>query len=537
MVKNENNSNPLVLSRGKALRIFEKPNKNMFSNWWGYLWGPGLVALATILGLLEIRLFSSVNMMLFYLLCVVFTAVYWGLGPAFLVSFLSIGTQDYFFMSPYMSFGPPNFQDILSLLVLMVVSVITSYLAFRLRRKTEEAKRRELEAATLYAISRDLSTSTELESCIHTIIQRAKIIFGYNAILFLPNPENRGLLKPYSDNPNFRVDNQELSEATWSFQNSHEAGRNTANFINAKDRYFPLVTARGPVGVMALWNDGAELSLSDEQVKLLKTFSDLIAVTIENIHLAEQARHVEVLKTSEKLQSALLNSISHDLRTPLASVIGVLSSLQEEGMGLNEANKINLVQVAREEADRLNHLIGNLLDMSRIEGGAVRITRQSSDVADLIGVALEQLQSLSANHRIEINISTELPFVSVDFSLIVQVLVNILDNAAKYSPPGSIIDITGSQKGKEIEIEVADRGIGIPSQDLQHVFNKFYRVQRPGGVAGTGLGLAICKGFVEAHGGHIIAENRLGGGTIIRMTLPVAEPITSKEEGKVNATK
>jgi two-component system sensor histidine kinase KdpD len=248
-------------------------------------------------------------------------------------------------------------------------------------------------------------------------------------------------------------------------------------------------------------------------------------VAIERTQLAEEARNAQILAATEKLQTALLNSISHDLRTPLVSIIGVLSSLQEEGMGLDDTARVNLIQVATEEAERLNHLIANLLDVSRIEAGAMRISRQPSDVQDIVGVALERLGSPSGKRPIKVNIPAEPPFVSVDFGLMVQALVNVLDNALKYSPPDSPIDISGRQVDRQVEIQVADRGIGIPPEDLQRVFDKFYRVHRPDNVTGTGLGLSISKGIVEAHGGRIVAENRPGGGTIIRLTLPVSETI------------
>ncbi len=184
----------------------------------------------------------------------------------------------------------------------------------------------------------------------------------------------------------------------------------------------------------------------------------------------------------------------------------------------------SLIGVAREEAERLNHLIANLLDVSRIEAGAIRISQQPSEVPDLIGAALEQLGGRASTRPIKIDVPTELPFVSVDFGLIVQTLVNILDNALKYSPPGSPIEIRGQRVDQEVQIEVADHGVGIPPQDLTRVFDKFYRIQYPDNVSGTGLGLSICKGIVEAHGGRIAAENRPGGGTIIRLILPVSEP-------------
>jgi two-component system sensor histidine kinase KdpD len=254
-------------------------------------------------------------------------------------------------------------------------------------------------------------------------------------------------------------------------------------------------------------------------------------VAIERNEFAEKARSAEILETTDKLQTALLNSISHDLRTPLVSVIGVLSSLQEEGMNLDDSARRNLIQVAREEAERLNHLITNLLDVTRLEAGALKVSRQPCDVEDIAGAALEQSGGRSDNRPIRTDLPKELPFVCVDFGLTVQVLVNILENAFKYSPPDSPVEITGRQVGQQVEIEVADRGAGIPPEDLVRVFDKFYRVQRPDNVAGTGLGLAICKGLVESQGGRIAAENRPGGGTIVKLSLPVAEA-TSEDRGQ-----
>jgi two-component system sensor histidine kinase KdpD len=267
----------------------------------------------------------------------------------------------------------------------------------------------------------------------------------------------------------------------------------------------------------------ASRGLTIEQERLLEAYADLAAVALESILLGEEARNAQVLRDTEKLQAALINAVSHDLRTPLVSIIGALSSLQEKGMKLDNAARKNLIGVAREEAERLNHLITNLLDVSRIDAGAIRISRQPSEVQDLVGTALEQMGDRARARPIKIDIPTELPLVSVDFGLIVQTLVNVLDNALKYSPVDSPIDIKGRKVGHEVHIEVADHGVGIPPQDLLHVFDKFYRIRRPDNVAGTGLGLSICKGIIEAHGGRIAAENRRGGGTIIRLMLPVAE--------------
>ncbi len=243
----------------------------------------------------------------------------------------------------------------------------------------------------------------------------------------------------------------------------------------------------------------------------MEAYIDLAAVAIERMLLVDELQRIQAVKTTEKLQAALLSAISHDLRTPLVSVIGVLSTLQDNEMGLDDAAKVNLIQVAREEADRLNRLITNLLDESRIESGAIVLSRQPSEVQDLVGAALEQLGNRAVSRIFKIEMPEEVFFISVDYGLIVQTLVNILDNALKYSPQDEAIEIRSTILDNEIQIEIADRGIGIPKGELLHVFDKFYRVKRPDTRTGTGLGLSISKGIVEAHGGRISAENRREG--------------------------
>jgi two-component system sensor histidine kinase KdpD len=230
---------------------------------------------------------------------------------------------------------------------------------------------------------------------------------------------------------------------------------------------------------------------------------------------------------TEALQGALLNSVSHDLRTPLVSITGALTSLEEDGAGLDEASQRELISMAREEAERLNRLVGNLLDMTRIEAGALKLTREPIDVQELISVALERLGGRLHDRAVTVDAPSML--APVDVVLIVQVLVNLLDNALKYSQPGTPIAIQARMADGALEIAVLDRGLGVPEEDLERIFDKFYRVHRPAAVSGTGLGLAICKGIIEAHGGRIWARNRPGGGTIITLALPL-QPTTPRAE-------
>jgi two-component system sensor histidine kinase KdpD len=229
------------------------------------------------------------------------------------------------------------------------------------------------------------------------------------------------------------------------------------------------------------------------------------------------------LQATEKLQTALLNSISHDLRTPLVSITGALSSLRESTLILDQEARSSLLETAYEEAERLNRLVSNLLNMTRLEAGAIHLRREPCDIQDAIGAALEQLEERLAKRQVKVNLPPDLSLVAMDFTLFGQALVNLLDNADKYSPADTPIEVNVSQTSDTVIIEVRDRGIGIPPEDLERVFDKFYRVQRPESVSGTGLGLSICKGIVEAHDGTIQASNRPGGGTIITINLPREE--------------
>lgn len=502
----------------------KEPLKRVY-NWRGYLLGLGLVILATMLGHLVREFFAPANIIMIYLLCVTVSAVFGGFGPSIMVSILSVLAFDFFFVQPHLTFAVADTQYIFTFIALLLVGITISYLTSLVRQQTEAAKHREQETAALYALGRDLVISRGLESYIEAIVKRIKETLGIDIVIFLPDTENHQLLKIYPGTAAINFDENELNSALRSFQYGKMAGNKSEMMSNTLARFMPLITARGTVGILAL-----KVELTKDQGRLLGAYADLAAVAIESILLADALHNAQLMQATEKLQTALLNAISHDLRTPLVSVIGVLSGLEEEGIGLDDSAKRNLIQVAREEAERLNHLITNLLDESRIEAGVIKLSRQPSVVQDLVGAALEQLGSRTGLRSIKIDLPADMPFISVDFGLIVQTLVNILDNACKYSPSDSTIEIKGRYVASEVQIEIADQGLGIPPQDLAHVFDKFYRIKRPDTVTGTGLGLSISKGIIEAHGGRITAENREGGGTIIRIALPWDKPKTDGGE-------
>jgi two-component system sensor histidine kinase KdpD len=421
------------------LKLEEKFPKQAFE-WRGYLIGLGLVAVATLIGWTVHTFFAPANIIMIYPLCVTISAVVGGLGPSILVSILSVLAFDFFFVTPYYTFAVDDTQYLFTFVALLVVGITISYLTSRIRQHTEAAKQRERETAALYALGRDLAISGDLESYIEAIIKRINEALGHEVIIFLEETEKREKLRAYIGRKEVRVDENLIATATRSFKHRQKV------LSNDNVRYLPLLTTRGIIGVMALKAPDNGSELNTEQERLLGAYTDLVAVAIEGIRLAEELHNAQVLKATEKLQSALLNAISHDLRTPLVSVIGTLSSLQEEEIGLDETTKKNLIQVALEEADRLNHLITNLLDESRIEAGAITLSRRPSEVQDLVGAALEQLRSRASTRSIDIDIPEDTPFIFVDFGLIVQTLANILDNAMKYSPGNSPIEIKARQR-------------------------------------------------------------------------------------------
>jgi two-component system sensor histidine kinase KdpD len=375
----------------------------------------------------------------------------------------------------------------------------------------------------LYALSRDLAVAADVDAIVSAVLAHVSQTFSREVAVLLPE-SSHGVLRPHASSPGFEVDENELAVATWAFEHGQPAGRSTDTLPAASARYLPLKTARGVVGVMGVKPSEPSSHLSPEQRQLLDAFASQAALAIERTQLAEQAKQSEMLRATDRLQTALLNSISHDLRTPLVSITGALSSLQEDAPELDRATRGALVENAREEAERLNRLVGNLLDMTRIEAGALRVAREPCDVQDLIGAALEPLGNRLEGRSLTVDVPGELPLVPMDFVLMVQVLMNLLDNAIKYSPRDAPIEVRARVDSAEASIEVADRGVGIPADDLKRVFDKFYRVQQPGLVSGTGLGLSICKGIVEAHGGRIWADNRDGGGTVITFVLPMNPP-------------
>jgi two-component system sensor histidine kinase KdpD len=484
-----------------------------------YLWSMVLVTIATGLGFMIGGRIEPTNLVMLYLLTVVIAAIYLGRGPAVLASLLGVLTFDFFFVLPYFTFAVSDTQYVITFIALFLVGMVISQLTARAREQAEAAQQREAETAELYDLSRDLAAAAELDVILRALIRHCEQSFERDVVVLFPEGDR---LVAHIASSGLTLSPEEMAVADWVYRRGEPAGRHTNTLPAAQLRYLPLKTAQGVVGVLGVGKPGtAEHDLTPEQRRLMEAFANQAAQAIERGKLAEEARQIKLLQAAEKLQNALLNSISHDLRTPLVSITGALTSLDEQSDSLDDENRESLILTAREEAERLNRLVGNLLSMTRIESGAIKLHREPGDIQDVIGTALEQLGKRVATHEIQVNIPEDFPLVPMDFTLIVQVMVNLLENAVKYSLIGSVIEVSAMLLDDKACVEVADRGVGIPPEDLTRVFDKFYRVQRPESVSGTGLGLSISKGIVEAHHGNIQARVRVGGGAIIRIELPL----------------
>jgi two-component system sensor histidine kinase KdpD len=493
--------------------------------WVNYLWGIALVVAASGICALVAPYISPTNLIVVYLLSIVLAAIFLGRGPAILASILSVFAFDYFFVPPQLTLAVSDTEYILTFFGLLAVSLVISYLTTQVHDQAEAAQRREAQTAALYELGRDLTAAIGLEAVARTIIDHIGITFSREVAIFL---ERNGELKLYMASPGLTVAENDLAVATWAFEHGQQTGRGTDTLPDASMRYEPLKTMRGVIGVLGIKPIDKSRYLSPDQRRIFEAFTNQVALAIEGAQLVEHARQNELLEATEKLQTALLNSISHDLRTPLVSITGALSSLEDSGPALDNDVRSSLIETAREEAERLNRLVGNLLDITRLEAGGVKLHCEVCDIQELIGSALEQIGTPLKNRTVNVEISPKLPLVSLDFVLFSRVLVNIIDNALKYSPPDKPIDIQARVNKNELEITIADRGEGIPQEDLERIFDKFYRVQRPDNVSGTGLGLSICKGIVEAHGGTIRSENRRGGGAIFTVCVPLEEAGTDE---------
>jgi two-component system sensor histidine kinase KdpD len=464
---------------------------------------------------------------MFYLLGVVAQAGFVGRGPTLFTAAASALLWDFFFTEPRFSLKMSDFADVMMFAMYFVVAIVMGQLVSRIRWQERAESRREERSTALYLLTRELADAADVDEMARRLVRQVAQAFKCDVAILLRDAA--GALSTTAHPASmFSISEKEQSVAAWAFRFGKAAGRFTDNLPSADAVYIPLATNRGAAGVLAVRLPG-EQQPTLEQRDLLDAFARQTALVLDRFRLDAESEQARLLAESEKLSKALLNSISHELRTPISAITAAASALTAFQPGEQAPLQKTLASEIQESAARLNRLVGNLLDMTRLESGKVKPRLEWCDVADLVNVALRRNETDLARHPVKTSLPKGLPLVRMDFVLIEQALNNLLLNAAAYTPDGTPVEVTAAGGVGEVSITVADRGPGLPPESLNHVFEKFYRV--PGAPpGGTGLGLSIVKGFVEAHGGRIEARNREGGGAQFTIYLPVeSSPETSPE--------
>jgi two-component system sensor histidine kinase KdpD len=373
---------------------------------------------------------------------------------------------------------------------------------------------------SLYAFSRKLAGAGTLDDVLWATAYQIASMLRVRVVMLLPDNGSIALKAGYP--PEDTLEEADLAAAKWAWERNRAAGRDSDALPGAKWLFLPMRTGRGAIGILGIRRDEPGALLRPEQRRLLDALADQGALAIERVHLVEDIDRVMRAAEADRLRSALLTSISHDLRTPLSAVLGAAGALRD--LSLDDDAKADLVGTIIDESERLNRFIANLLDMTKLEAGAVAPNLTPHDVGEIVGTALQRAGKILAQHRVEVEIRPDLPMVSVDAVLFEQVLFNLLDNAAKYAPPDTTISLRSWHEDSVVYLQVLDQGPGIPAADIERIFDKFYRVQKGDQVrAGTGLGLAISRGFLEAMHGTITAANRTDGhGAVFTVTLPAS---------------
>lgn len=470
------------------------------------------------------------NVALVFLTSILIAAVLHGLGPSLVASLLAVLAYNFFFLPPLYTFTIADPENVVALFFFGVVAVIASNLAARVRGQALSARLRARQTEDLYQFSRKLAAAVTLDDLLWATAHQIAMMLKVRVVLLLPEDHTVAVRAGFP--PEDMLEDADLAAAKWSWEKDHIAGRDSDTLPGGKWLFQPMRTGRGPLGVAGITRDEPGPLLAPDQQRLLESLLDQAALAIERVNLARDLHLTRLQVETDRLRSALLTSISHDLRTPLASILGSATSLRSQRAFLDASTKEALLSTIIDESDRLNRFIGNLLDMTRLESGALKPRTSLNELSDVIGAALQRGAKILAAHRVAVDLPANLPLLALDMVLFEQVLFNLLDNAAKHSPPGSLITISATHQDGNVSLNIADEGEGIPSSDVERVFEKFYRV---GGAdrrrAGTGLGLAICRGFVEALGGKITAANRPDRrGAIFTIILPVPVNTFQPEE-------
>jgi two-component system sensor histidine kinase KdpD len=502
-----------------------------------YLLAVVYVVIALLAGIVLDQVLDVRNLALVFLMAVLTSAVLHGLRPALFSCLLGALAFNFFFLQPRYTMTINDPESVLAFFFFLGVAIIASNLTATVQRQAAAARQRARTTEDLYLFSKKLAAAGTLDDVISATVSQLASMLQVRVVLLMPANGTIAVKAGYPASTT--LEEADIAAAHWTFENNRAAGRGADTLPGATRLYVPLRTGRAAVGVIGLDSDRRDGPLLTQgEQRLLDALADQAALAIERIQLVDDVDQAKRAAEADRLRSALLTSISHDLKTPLAAVLGASTTLRDYFASMSEEDRADLLSTVVDESERLNRFIANLLDMTRIEAGAMEPNSALHDVGDIVGSALRRAAKILSHHNVQVTIPPDLPTVRVDPVLFEQVLFNLFDNAAKYAPEGSTVAIKGwASTGAETEtgevmVEIADSGPGIPPDDLDRVFDSFYRVRKGDQVrAGTGLGLSICRGFIEAMGGSITAANRPErSGAVFTIRLPRPNDITKLED-------
>lgn len=494
------------------------------------------VGLAVGVGIALDQTLDLRNLALVFLMSVLASAVRGGLGPGLFASLLGAVSFNFFFLEPRYTLTVRDPDSVIALLFYLGVAIVASNLTAAVQRQAAAARQRARTTEDLYLFSKKLAGTGTLDDVLWATAFQIASMLKVRVVILLP--ENGTIAVRAGYPPDDTLVDADIAAARWAWEHNRPAGRAADTLPGAKRLYLPLRSGRGAVGVIGLDNDKQGPLLTPDQQRLFDALADQAALAIERVQLVSDVDRAKLAAETDKLRTALLTSISHDLKTPLAAIMGSAGTLKDFDAEIPKGARGELLTTIVNESERLNRFISNLLDMTRIGSGAMEPNYGYHFVGDVVGTALARASKITAEHQQEVHIPADLPMLKIDPVLFEQVLFNLIDNAAKYAPENTTIDIQGWHDSGSIYISVTDEGPGIPADDLERIFDSFYRVRKKDYVrAGTGLGLAICRGFVEAMGGTIRASNRSpsddghkGAVFTIRMPAPPAPDFLGEKE-------
>jgi two-component system sensor histidine kinase KdpD len=480
------------------------------------------VALSTAAGVLINLGVGMTNVSLLFLPAVLFSATRYGLMPSLFAAITSSLAYNYFLLPPLYTFTIGDPDNVLAFFAFIIVATLISHLTARMRTQALAARDQAKDMSELLNFSRKLTGMRKLDELLQITAMQAAKMLDVEAVLLSPVS---GQLQVRASVPlGVKVDDADLAAATWCLEKNRPTGRGSDTLPGARWLFIPLSSGSDSVAVIGVRHTDPQAQLLPDERRMLNALGDLVVIAFERIRLAKDVDQAKMLVETEKLRSALLTSISHDLRTPLASILGAVTSLRSFGKLYDEQSREELLMTAQDETERMSRFVNNLLDMTRLDSGALAPKKEACDLHDIVGSAIKRTSKLLAKHKLQVHIPQDLPMLELDYLLMEQVLVNLLDNAAKYSADGSTVEIVATVFKYAITLEIRDEGCGIAEEDLHKVFDLFYRVKQADQQrAGTGLGLAICRGFIQAMGGRINAANsRDHKGSIFRIEFPTA---------------